>query len=217
MSLETTLQTLIGWMEVVGVAVFAVSGALEASRRQMDAVGFMLIATVTGIGGGTLRDLFLGQTPVAWISSPDIVIVCAGSALAVFFMAHRLESRFRILLWADAVGLALFCVLGTEKALAAGAPALAAVFLGVISATFGGIARDVLCNEVPLILRREIYATAAAIGGGVYAALISAGVSHSPALLCAFGAGFAVRAAAIIYKFSLPGYKSRPGRGRDAA
>lgn len=214
MTLDTTLDFVIGWLEITGIAVFAISGALEASRRQMDAVGFILIAAMTGIGGGTVRDLLLGATPVAWVMSPHIIVIIAVSAVTVFFTAHKFESRFKILLWADAVGLALFCVLGAEKALNAGVSGLSAVLLGVITATFGGIARDVICNEVPLILRREIYATAAATGASAFVLLSMTEIPHALAVIGAFFCGFTVRALAIIYGFSLPGYRSKPGRSR---
>src|SRR5215218_6146472 len=121
------IDRLIEWLGIAGVAVFAASGALEASRRQMDVVGFALVATVTGVGGGTLRDLLLGIAPVFWVEAPGHVLLCAAVAVLVFFTAHLVESRFRALLWADAVGLALFCATGAERALAAGAPGVVAV------------------------------------------------------------------------------------------
>jgi uncharacterized membrane protein YeiH len=165
------LDSVVHWLGVLGVAVFAASGALEASRRQMDVVGFALVATVTGVGGGTLRDLLLGLSPVFWVEAPGYVLLCAAVAVLVFFTAHLVESRFKVLLWADALGLALFCATGAERALAAGASGVVAVMMGVMTATVGGVVRDVLCAQVPLILRRELYATAAAAagddGGGV--------------------------------------------------
>jgi len=164
------VETVIHGLDFCGVAVFAVSGALTASRKQMDIVGFCLIATVTGIGGGTLRDLLLGVGAVYWIQEPSYVLLCCAIAAVLFFTASSFESRFRVLLWADAVGLAVFCITGAEKALLAGAPATVAVLMGVMTATFGGVIRDVLCAEIPLILRREIYATAAAAGAIAFTA-----------------------------------------------
>src|SRR4051794_39240057 len=116
------------------------------------------------IGGGTIRDLLLNRGPVSWVNDPSTIVLCfaVAAVLFLFFTAHHFESRFRALLWADAVGLAVFCIGGAKVALSAGASALVAVLMGVMTATFGGILRDVLCAEVPLILRREIYATAAA-------------------------------------------------------
>ncbi len=195
-----------------GIAVFAASGALVASRKQMDAVGFVLIAAITGFGGGTLRDLLLGRTPVFWLGHPELLGIAAGAALLVFLTAHLVESRFKALLWADAVGLAFYGVLGAEIALIAGADPWAAVLLGVVTATGGGIIRDVVCNELPLILRREIYITAAALAAATYVALRLAALPRDVSLAAGITAGFALRAAAILRGWSLPPYRSRPAR-----
>ena len=205
---DTALR-LLDW---IGIAVFAASGALVASRKQMDAVGFILIAVVTGFGGGTLRDLLLGRTPVFWLRAPELLAIAATAALLVFFTAHLLESRFRALLWADAVGLALYGVVGAEIALIAGADPWAAVVLGTVTATGGGIIRDVICNELPLILRREIYITAAAAGAAAYVALRLAPLQRDVAVPAGILLGFAIRAAAIRFGWSLPSYKARPAR-----
>ena len=147
----------------LAVTVLAVAGALTASRKQLDPVGFMLVACLCAFGGGTVRDVILNQ-PVFWLAVPEMVALAAGLALVVFFAAHRLERRFVVLLWADAVGLGLFAVLGAEAAQRAGVAPWAAILMGTITATAGGILRDIICAEVPLVLRREIYATAAALG-----------------------------------------------------
>lgn len=209
------MSSIVYWLDLCGVAVFAASGALSASRKQMDVVGFVLIASVTGIGGGTVRDLLLSR-PVTWVAEPSHLVVCAAVAALLFFSAHHLESRFRVLVWADAVGLALFSVLGTETALAAGVPAPVAALMGVMTATFGGVIRDMLCGEIPLILRKEIYATAAAAGALVYAALHFLQVGGLAAVSLAFAAAFATRAVALAFGLSLPTYRSRPGRAYPA-
>jgi uncharacterized membrane protein YeiH len=202
------LDTVLRWVDLVGVAVFAASGALVAARKRMDAVGFVLIGCLTGFGGGTVRDLLLGRTPVFWLAAPELVAVAAASSILVFFVAHHLQSRFRALLWADAAGLSIYAVLGAEIALLRGAEGWAAVLLGVVTATFGGILRDVVCNEVPLILRREIYATAALVGAAVYVLLrLEWGVWREPAFLAGVLACFAIRAAALATGWSLPGYR----------
>ncbi len=200
------------WLDLAGIAVFAASGALVASRKEMDAVGFVVIACLTGVGGGTLRDLLLGNTPVFWLRAPEVAAVAAAVGLLVFFAAHRVESRFRALLWADAVGLSLYAVLGAEIALTAGTAPWAAVLLGVMTATFGGILRDVVCNEVPLILRREIYLTAAAAGATAFVALTQAGLWREPAFAAGVATCFAIRALALARGWSLPAYRGRPGR-----
>jgi uncharacterized membrane protein YeiH len=209
--LELVLATL-SW---VGVVVFAVTGALVASRKQMDIFGFMLLGTVTGIGGGSLRDLLLGELPVFWVNEPAYVAACLVPAALVFFTAHLVRSRYRLLLWFDAVGLAFFCVVGAEKALASGAGAFIAVVMGVVTATFGGIIRDVLGGESPVILRREIYVTAALAGATIHVGLHALGVAGVVPALAGFAACLAIRGLALHFRWSLPTYRARPGRSDD--
>lgn len=208
----TAFDQLLRWLDIAGIAVFAASGALVASRKRLDAVGFVLMAAITGIGGGTLRDLLLGRTPVFWLRAPELLAVCAAVAVIVFFTAHLVESRFRLLLWADALGLALYAVVGAEIALLAGADPWAAVLLGVVTASFGGIVRDVVCAELPLILRREIYLTAAAAGAAAFVALRVQGVWREPAVAAGILVGFGIRALALRRGWSLPAYRARAGR-----
>ncbi|WP_198376193.1 trimeric intracellular cation channel family protein [Neoroseomonas rubea] len=193
------------------VAVLAVAGALSASRKQLDPVGFMLVACLCAFGGGTVRDVILDQ-PVFWLAAPEMVALAAGLAVVVFFTAHLLERRFVVLLWADAVGLGLFAVLGAEAAQRAGAAAWVAVLMGTITATFGGVLRDIVCAEVPLILRREIYATAAALGAVAFVLLGALGAERTIAISAGGLIAFGVRAAAILAGWSLPAYRARPGR-----
>ncbi|MFY8152265.1 MAG: trimeric intracellular cation channel family protein, partial [Hyphomicrobiales bacterium] len=147
-------------LDWLGIVAFAVTGALVASRKEMDLFGFALLATVTGIGGGTLRDLLLG-VPVFWVREPSYLIVCVIVSSVMFVIAHVPTSRYRVLLWVDALGLALFAVAGAERALLASASPVVAVTMGVVTATFGGIIRDLLGGETPVILSREIYVSAA--------------------------------------------------------
>ncbi|MBR0679398.1 trimeric intracellular cation channel family protein [Roseomonas eburnea] len=193
------------------VAVLAVAGALSASRKQLDPVGFMLVACLCAFGGGTVRDVILNQ-PVFWLAVPGMVALAAGLALVVFFTAHLLERRFVVLLWADAVGLGLFAVLGAEAALRTGATLWVAVLMGTITATAGGMLRDIVCAEIPLILRREIYATAAALGALVCVLLQDAGVAREVAVSLGGLLAFGARAVAIVTGWSLPAYRARPGR-----
>ena len=206
------IATLIVALDLLGVAVFAVTGALVASRKQMDIVGFALLATVTGIGGGTLRDLVLGAQPVFWVQQPLYVVVCIVVAVAVFFTAHIPQSRYRLLLWLDAVGLSFFCVVGADKALEAGSGWFIAIVMGVITATFGGIVRDVLGGEVPVILKKEIYATAALAGSAAFVAATMAGIPGIAAALAGFAVCLLIRGAALRRGWSLPAYRARPGR-----
>ena len=202
-------------LDWLGIVVFATTGALAASRKQMDVVGFALLATATGIGGGTLRDMMLGLLPVFWVSRPAYLIVCIAVACVMFFVAHIPQSRLRSLLWLDAIGLALFAVTGAERALAAGTDPSVAVAMGVVTATFGGIIRDVMAGETPVILSREVYVTAALVAALVYVALTLAGATRPLAMVSGFTAGFALRATSLHWGWSLPRYKPRPPRGRD--
>lgn len=218
------LQTALAVLDWCGIVVFAISGALVASRKEMDLVGFALLGTVTGIGGGTVRDLLLGQTPVFWVGDPTPLVTCVAVSCLVFVTAHIPQSRYRLLLWADAVGLALFAVSGAATALEAGAGPIVAVAMGMVTATFGGVIRDVLGGESPVVLSREIYVTAALAGAGAFVAALQAGVPRDVSAALGFAAGFGLRGAAVARGWSLPRYRPRPGRtpeevrrlGRDA-
>jgi len=209
--LAISFSLLLEALNWVGSAAFAASGALTASRKQLDPVGFVLIAATTAFGGGTVRDVLLGR-PVLWLGTPGLALMVAAVAIILFFAAHRLERRFVPLLWADAVGMALFTVLGAEAALDDGASPWAAILLGMITATFGGALRDMICGELPLILRKEIYATAAALGAAGFVALSLLGAERILAVCAGMAAAFLVRAAALLRGWSLPTYKARPGR-----
>jgi uncharacterized membrane protein YeiH len=199
-------------LDWLGVIVFAISGALVASRKQMDVVGFALLGTVTGIGGGTLRDLLLGQGPVFWVHEPAYLVVCVIVSSAVFVTAHIPQSRYRVLLWFDALGLALFAVTGAERALLAGSGSVVAVAMGVITATFGGVIRDVLGNESPVVLSREVYVTAALVGATFFVVLSGFGFGRESALGAGLLVGLVVRGMALRQGWSLPRYRERPGR-----
>ena len=208
---STTLSTevLIYALDLFGVSVFALTGALKASQKDMDVFGMMLMAAVVGIGGGTVRDLLLGIRPVFWVDRLEYILICVVIAVGVFFIAHRLPSRQRWLAWADAIGLATFSVVGTQVAIGAGAPSVVAVLMGIMTATFGGIMRDVLCAEIPLILQREIYAMAAAAGAIVYVFGLAATGNEPLCAVLAFCVAFAARAAGILFQLSLPRFTRR--------
>lgn len=196
-------------LNIIGLFVFAVSGALTALRNDMDIFGIAMIAFVTGVGGGTIRDVLLGSFPVWWIAAPSAVFICLAGAVAAMLAQPFIDSRLKALIWADAMGLAVFSVLGAQAALAADAPAVIAIFMGAVTATFGGVVRDVLLNEPPLILKQDIYATAALIGAGVYVGLIALGLAGSLAAIAAALTTFAIRAAAIIFDIPSPKF-ARP-------
>jgi uncharacterized membrane protein YeiH len=203
------VQNLILALDWFGLCVFSMTGALVASRKQMDIVGFALLGSVTGIGGGTIRDVLLGVQPIFWIKEPAYLLTCVGVACATFFVAHILHHRYRYLLWLDAVGLALFAVSGAANALSHGASLTISVAMGVASATFGGIIRDILGGESPIILRQEIYITAAFVGATVFVLLAYWGLSQDSAVAIGFIKALALRVAGLHWGLSLPRYQWR--------
>jgi uncharacterized membrane protein YeiH len=197
--------------DYAGVAVFAATGALAAARRGFDIVTFAFFAAVTGIGGGTLRDLLIGA-PVFWVANPGYLGVCIAAAGAVWAVGERLQ-RFRTLQWLDGLGLAAYCVVGASKGADWGAPPLVAVVMGVLSASFGGVVRDVLAGEPSALHRKELYITAAVAGAAVYVLLRLLGWSEPLAGASGMAAAFALRAGALTRGWSLPGF----GQGEPTA
>lgn len=193
-------------LDYAGVAVFAATGALAAARRGHDILAFAFFAAVTGIGGGTLRDLLLGA-PVFWVGDAGYIGICVVAAGLVWAAADRIE-RLRALLWLDALGLAAYSVVGAAKAAAFGAPPLVSVVMGVLSATFGGIVRDVLVGEPSVLLRRELYITAAVGGAAAFVLLRLAGLPEPLAGLIAAVFAFALRGGALTRGWTLPAYRS---------
>ena len=164
----------------------------------------MVLALMPAVGGGTLRDLFLGRQPVFWINDPSYVAIAVASAIVIFFGVYQPGTRTRLLIWTDALGLALFAALGTEISLEFGAGPLVAVMLGVTTAVTGGMIRDIIVNEIPLVLTKEIYATAAFVTGLVFIGAHYLDIGRDLGLLLAVVAGFTVRALAIRFNWSLP-------------
>lgn len=204
---EYLINQLFSICSMIGVFFFSISGALFAAEKKMDILGFILVAAVTGVGGGTLRDLLLGVSPVFWVSEPLNIYLCIAAASLTYFAVNLLRHRDRWILWMDAIGLSVFAILGAQAALIYNAPPVIAVVMGVMTATFGGIMRDVLCAEVLTLMRPEIYITCALLGAVVYVGLYQLGLNESVSLITAFTAGFSLRAAAIRFKLTLPGYQ----------
>ena len=204
-------MTLLVALDYASVAVFALTGALVASRAQLDIVGFIFIACLTAVGGGTVRDVLINREPVFWIGNPGYLAVAAGAAALVFLAAPRLESRYRVLLWLDACALAVAVPAGVGVALDAGLGWPVVVVMGMITGCLGGLMRDVVCNEVPLVLKAgEIYVTAAFAGAVAAVALTAAGISG--ALPACAAVTFALRAGSVAFGWRLPVYRSRPPR-----
>lgn len=200
------------FLDYAGVAIFAATGALSASRKQLDIIGYLFLASATGIGGGTIRDLVLGATPVFWVVNPNFIIVCAAVAVAVFLTSHLLESRYRMLVWLDALGLSAYCVMGAAKGLAATGSPIVALVTGALTATFGGVLRDLLAGEPSVLLRPEIYVSAALIGDGAFVLASLVGLPLAAASALGVVTAFAVRGGALRYGWTLPTGKAGPGR-----
>ena len=197
---------------LLGSAVFAFSGALEAGRKKMDVFGVIVVALVTALGGGTLRDLLLPGKSVFWVTDSQPVITAIVVAVLTFYTIRPLGpvSR-RMLLIADAAGLAFFTVLGVEKSLSCGLSPLISVMMGTITGIVGGIVRDILCNTIPLVLQREVYATASLAGGIMYLCLGITPLSPSWRTILAIQTVFLIRLLALRLNLALP----RPPDGRD--
>jgi uncharacterized membrane protein YeiH len=196
---------LLSVLDLVGVAVFAVSGALAAGRKHLDLFGVYVLAVVTATGGGTLRDVLLDRHPVFWVARPAVLIVALGAATATVAFARWGTPAPRLLRIADALGLGLFAVAGAQAAEATGVPPLIVVVMGMMTGTFGGVLRDVLTSQIPLVLRPgRLYATAAALGPAVYLALKSAGMEAVWAAAIGSAATITLRFAAILFRIRLP-------------
>ena len=195
-------------LDLIGVAVFAVSGALAAGRKRMDLVGVVVLALVTAIGGGTIRDVLLDRHPIFWLTDPAYLLVIVGSALATVVYARFRVAPEPALLVADALGLALFSVAGAQIASRAGVPPLGGIVLGTVTGAAGGVVRDVLSAEIPHVLRRgNLYATAAIAGTAVYFLLEAAGVARTVSTITGMGVVAGVRLAAIWWRLQLPEFR----------
>ena len=191
-------------LDYVGIGVFAVSGALLAAEKKQTLVTFFFFAVITGVGGGTMRDLLIGA-PVFWVNNNGILIICIAAALGVWFLSRQTITG-KALLWFDAVGLAAYAVYGAAKALNYGVAPVPAFAMGVMTACVGGIIRDVLAGEPSILMRPELYVTAAALAAGLFVVLTLFGAPAGLAALVAGLAGFSLRGAAIARGLSLPAY-----------
>lgn len=207
------MPLLIEYGDYFGTLVFAIAGGLSAAEKKLDLGGFFLLAFLTGVGGGTVRDVILDRGPVFWADQPAYVVLCLIGAVVAFIAGERVGQRRRLLVWSDAVGLAVFSVIGASIALELHFRPITAVLMGVLTATGGGLIRDVVRNELPLMLYREVYVTAAAVGAAVLVGLDGAGAPTGFAMAAGAAAAFALRAAGIAFDLHLPAYGSRKARG----
>jgi uncharacterized membrane protein YeiH len=202
-------------LNLLGAAVFAVSGVLAAGRKSLDLLGVVVVAIVTAIGGGTIRDLLLDRHPIFWFHQPEHLLVIVGAALLTLVYLRFRRPPERSLLIADALGLALFTVTGTQVAVAAELPAVIAVVMGVITGVAGGVVRDILTAEIPLILRGgHLYATASITGATLYLLLLAAGLPRPGPALIGMLAVVLLRFASILWGLQLPVFAlSDPAEG----
>ena len=199
------------FLDLASVLVFAITGALVAARAQLDVIGFVFIACLTSVGGGTTRDLLLGREPVFWIGDPMPVAIAAVVAIAVFFTHHLLASRMAWIVWLDAVALSVAAAAGVAVAHGMDLAIWVQIVMGIVTGCMGGLLRDVVCNEVPLVLKQgEIYVTAA-LAGGAAAVLVRDlfGPGLWPLAACSV-VTFALRAGSIRFGWRLPSYRARP-------
>ncbi len=197
-------MSLIYLLDLCAVAVCAITATLEAHRRELDLFGVAVIAVIAGIGGGTVRDILLGRLPVYWVHDPVYVVVGITAAVLTFFLGRKLPLPRNFFLLPDAIGLALFTVIGTSIAMSLPVHGFIAALRGVSTGGCGGVIRDILCNEVPLIFRTDIYATASLIGALLLIALDNQGMAHNHALIAAMLAIVVIRLAAIRWHIHLP-------------
>jgi len=197
-------MTLLHTIYLVAIAAEAASGALMGMRRRMDLFGLCVVGTVTALGGGTVRDILLGHYPLGWVANPEYLAFTVGAAIVAAVLARRLHQLKTAFLWLDALGLVAFTVIGCDIAAATGVNVIVVILMGMATGVFGGLLRDVLCNQVPLVLRRDLYATVSLATGILYVGLLHVGVGAPIATTVAIGAGFSFRLLALRFGLALP-------------
>lgn len=197
-------QTILLYLSIVAFVAQAMTAALAAGRRSMDWMGVCLLGSITALGGGSVRDVLLGHYPLVWVKEPWLLVLTAGAAAAAIAVAriiHRLRIAFLVL---DAIGLVVFTIAGCEVALQMGQPLLIVIVSGMITGCVGGVLRDVLCNEVPLLFRSELYASVSVVTGAIYVAGLRYGLNPSVVTLAAAATGLVFRLLAIRYRWEMP-------------
>lgn len=191
-------------IDVLGTIAFAISGVLTAMHKRMDAFGILIIAAVTSVGGGTLRDVLIGKTPVTWMMDMTFIYVVIGASIFAVVFRQQLRYFRRSLFLFDTIGIALYTTAGVQIGLEAELHPIICILLGTMSACFGGVLRDILCNEIPIIFRKEIYATACIFGGIVYLVLHALEMEQMLTTILAGLAVIVIRIPAVIFKWRLP-------------
>ena len=197
-------MTVLHAIYLVAIAAEAASGALMGMRRRMDLFGLCVVGTVTALGGGTIRDMILGHYPLGWVAHPEYLAFTIGAAVIAALWARRLQRLKRAFLLLDALGLVAFTVIGCDIAASMNASVVVVILMGMITGVFGGLLRDILCNQVPLVLRRDLYATVSLVTGMLYVGLQHIGVGAAFATAVAIGVGFSFRLLALHFSLALP-------------
>jgi uncharacterized membrane protein YeiH len=200
---------------LIAIVAEAMSGAIMGMRRNMDLFGLCLIGSVTALGGGSIRDMLLGHYPLGWIAHPEYLLFTIGAAIATAMVARFLHHLRTVFLLVDALGLVAFSVIGCDIALASGMHLGIVVLAGMVTGIFGGLLRDILCNQIPLVLQRELYATVALFTGVIYVGLLGLNVERALALLSAIISGFLFRMLAMRFHWRLPKFNGDHIRGFD--
>nr|WP_284691935.1 trimeric intracellular cation channel family protein [Pseudomonas oligotrophica] len=200
---------------LVAITAEAMSGAIMGMRRGMDLFGICLLGTVTALGGGTARDVLLGHYPIGWIANPEYLGFTIGAAIVTAMIARHLHHLRRVFLLVDGLGLVAFTIIGCDVAMSMQAHPAIVVLAGLITGIFGGLLRDVLCTQVPMVLQRELYATVALAAGVLYVGLLWLGVGNGLASLVALAAGFLFRVLAMTLRWKLPDFNGKDIRGLD--
>lgn len=191
-------------IDILGTVAFAISGVLVAMEKKLDLFGVLIIAFVTAIGGGTLRDFLIGNTPVGWMTTPVYLITITATVIAAILFVNQLRYFRKSLFLFDTIGIGLYTMVGVEKGLNAGLSPVICIILGTITASFGGVIRDILCNEIPVIFRKEVYATICILGGIIYFILIQFPMNTTYAYIAAILSIIVMRLLAVRFKISLP-------------
>ncbi len=191
-------------LDILGTVAFAISGVLVAMDKRLDLFGVLIIAFVTAIGGGTLRDLLIGNTPVAWMRDATYMVTIVITVIIAIIFSSRLKYLRKSLFLFDTIGIGLFTMIGIEKGLEIGLLPIMCIALGTMTASFGGVIRDILCNEIPVIFRKEIYATACIVGGLSYFLLDTSGIPEKYSYVAAVFVVILIRLLAVRFGISLP-------------
>ena len=193
-------------IDILGTIAFAISGVLTAMHKKMDPFGILIIATVTSVGGGTLRDILVGKLPVSWMLDMTFIYVIIATTIFAIVFRSKLKYFRRSLFLFDTIGIALYTTTGAQIGLAADLHPLVCIALGMMSACFGGVLRDILCNEIPIIFRKEIYATACMVGAAFFLTLQNFDIDNTTAVILSGMVIIAIRILAVVYKLQLPSF-----------